>query len=154
MVSLGVSSSQISAVIDDPTALYPLLSPNASSTSSPFANISPSTASQILSGYTHGVRSVFLLNACLAALCVLVAYVMIHHKELIRADEVEMRKRAKAQFEGKHASAKTCDNVKAGGFTGVKKLSSGTDSVDQAGPLQNNTWGSEMELKVTMTGAP
>lgn len=100
MVTLGIPSSQINEIIDDPTVLHPLLSSSnvtVASSSSSILNIDSAQASQILSGYTHGVRSVFILNAALSAVCVLVAYVMIHHKELIRADEAEMRKLAKAQ---------------------------------------------------------
>lgn len=101
MVSLGFANALIDDIIDDPTSLHPLLSSSDTNTSSSLTSIDAMTAAQILSGYTHGVRSVFVLNAALAALCVFVAYVMIHHKELIRADEAEMRRSAKSQPEAK-----------------------------------------------------
>lgn len=92
MVSLGLPTTTVNNIIDDPTVLHPLLSPNA--TTSPPSPINPSTAIAVLSAYTHGVHTVFTLNAALAAVCVIVAAAMIRHKELIRADEAEMRRRA------------------------------------------------------------
>jgi hypothetical protein len=58
--------------------------------------ISVSAASFILShGYTRGFRSVFLLNASLASVAVVVSIFMIRHKELIRGDEEELKAEAK-----------------------------------------------------------
>ena len=53
-------------------------------------------ADQILDGYPAGYRAVFLLNASLTAFCVVVAAVMIHHKELVRGDEEALRRAARA----------------------------------------------------------
>lgn len=89
MSSLGLPTSAINNIIDDPTILHPLLSSNA-----PSAFVNPSTASTILGAYTTGVHTVFILNAALAAVCVFVAAMMIRHKELTRGDEAEMRRRA------------------------------------------------------------
>ncbi|TFY63560.1 hypothetical protein EVG20_g6268 [Dentipellis fragilis] len=92
MVSLGLAKSTIDAIISDPTALHPLLFPGNATLAD---SVSPATARAILAGYTSGYRIVFVLNASLAAMCVAVAAVMIHHKELTRADDAEMRRRAR-----------------------------------------------------------
>ncbi|KAA1475284.1 MFS general substrate transporter [Dentipellis sp. KUC8613] len=95
MVSLGLASSTIDSIISDPTSLHPLLTPGNSTLSD---SVSPATAHAILAGYTSGYRIVFVLNASLAAMCVVVAAVMIHHKELTRADDAEMRRRARERL--------------------------------------------------------
>ena len=92
MISLRLPGSTINMIINNPTVIHPLLSPSAGNGT--LSGISSDTAQSILAGYTHGFRTVFVLNASLATLCVFVAYVMIKHKELIRADEGEMRRRA------------------------------------------------------------
>ncbi|KAI5120822.1 hypothetical protein M0805_003218 [Coniferiporia weirii] len=94
MTSLGLPSSTINSIIDDPTTLHPFLT----GTSNSNFVVSPEIAANILSGYTSGFRIVFILNAALAALCVFVAAIMIRHKELVRADDTEMRKYAKEAY--------------------------------------------------------
>lgn len=89
MTSIGLSVSTIDNLIGNPTILHPLLSSNVSSPS-----VNPLTALTILDAYTRGVHIVFILNAALAAVCVLVAAVMIKHNELERGDEAEMRQHA------------------------------------------------------------
>ncbi|KAL5510892.1 hypothetical protein ACEPAG_4649 [Sanghuangporus baumii] len=118
MTSLRLPESTINMIIDDPTILHPLLS---SSNNDTFSGISSGTAQSILVGYTHGFRAVFVLNASLAAFSVFVSAIMIKHKELIRGDESEMRKRAledlqareKAEKDG-HGAQKGMKDVKSG----------------------------------------
>lgn len=94
MTSLGLQSTIINSVIDDPTILHGLLLPIPSSQIQNTTSINLSTAQTILNAYTTGVHTVFTLNATLAALGVFVSALMIRHKELRRADEEEMRRRA------------------------------------------------------------
>ena len=53
------------------------------------------------------------MHASLAAFGMLVAYVPVYHKELIQADEAEMRTLAKAQFGEKPAKEGLYDHEKA-----------------------------------------
>lgn len=92
MMSLGLPSSVISKIIDDPTQLGPIVTSN---TSFGDLGISSNTAQSILDGYTSGFRILFILNAVLAAGAVVTSYFMIHHKELIRGDEEILREEAK-----------------------------------------------------------
>lgn len=98
MTSLDVPASVTSSIIDDPTVIFSLVHPDASRnvTTSPAvqANISIAAAEQILHGYNSGVRALFILNASLAALCVVVSALMIKHKELVRADDADRKKAA------------------------------------------------------------
>ena len=114
MTALSLPEDTIDEIIDDPTILPSLVSPsstsstdssNTNSNSSAAITIPPQTALSVLAGYTHGVQSVFVLNAALAALCVAVSAGMIRHKELVRADEAEMRRRAREELE-KHVAKK------------------------------------------------
>ena len=111
MVSLRLPGSTIDMIIDNPTVIHPLLSP--SPPSGTLSGISSDTAQSILVGYTHGFRAVFILNASLAALCVFVAYVMIKHKELIRADEAEMRRRALESLQEKERTSRSGHDMRA-----------------------------------------
>lgn len=47
-------------------------------------------------GYTSGIKLVFVLNACLAAVAAVASFFMIKHKELTRGDEVKLREEALA----------------------------------------------------------
>ncbi|THH09774.1 hypothetical protein EW145_g1785 [Phellinidium pouzarii] len=94
MTSLGLTATTISSIIDDPTSLHPALAVNSTTNSS----ITPKIATNVLSGYTQGFRAVFILNAVLTAFSVVVAAGMIRHKELIRKDEPEMRRRAREAY--------------------------------------------------------
>lgn len=106
MTSLGLPAATIDQIIDDPTVLPTLSNPNQTNSSSSTSSdadanaihVSASTARSILDGYTHGTHAVFILNAALATLCVFVSAAMIKHKELVRADEAEMRRRAREQL--------------------------------------------------------
>jgi len=114
MTSLSLPSEIISKIVDDPALLSSVSSP-----SSPLASmgISSSTASNILlHGYTRGFRWVFLLNASLASLAVVVSVFMIKHKELTRGDDEALKAEAKkaSGTEGKHRDK----GVGAGNETG------------------------------------
>ncbi|KAL5536247.1 hypothetical protein ACEPAF_68 [Sanghuangporus sanghuang] len=120
MTSLKLPESTINTIINDPTILHPLLL-SSSSNNSNLSGISSGTAQFVLAGYTHGFRIVFVLNASLAALCVFVAAIMIKHKELIRADEVEMRKRALESLRGREKVEKNGHDMQKG----MKDIESG-----------------------------
>ncbi|EJC99877.1 MFS general substrate transporter [Fomitiporia mediterranea MF3/22] len=105
MSALKIATPAINDIIDDPTVLHPLLS-SSSVVSPDLAGINTTTVQSILDGYTHGFRAVFILNSVLAALSVAVAAVMIHHKELTRADEKEMRKLALESLDAQKHRAK------------------------------------------------
>ncbi len=98
MASLEVPTALTASIINDPTVIFSLVHPNttsnATTSDSAAANISVATAEQILNGYNSGIRAVFILNASLAALCVLVSATMIKHKELVRADDADLKKAA------------------------------------------------------------
>jgi hypothetical protein len=49
----------------------------------------------LLAGYITGYRAVFLLNASLAAVAVVVTFFMIHHKELTREDDAIRKEEAR-----------------------------------------------------------
>jgi hypothetical protein len=91
MRALDLPESAISAVIDDPTILS-----NVSALSA--MGISSSEASNILNrGYTIGFRDLFFLNAALSVFATVVSVLMIKHKELIRGDEEELKRKAKEE---------------------------------------------------------
>ncbi|PCH35751.1 MFS general substrate transporter [Wolfiporia cocos MD-104 SS10] len=81
MTALHLSASTTKAVVDDPTAL------SAGMESLAALGVTPMEAARILSGYTRGFRTVFVLNACLAAGATLASIFMIRHKSLERGDE-------------------------------------------------------------------
>jgi len=54
-------------------------------------NITSMERTHVLAGYINGFRVLFIVNTSLAALAAVVAYFMIHHKELTREDD-EKRK--------------------------------------------------------------
>lgn len=80
LVESGASKVITERVIADPTILItPSVVP-----------LSLSQAAFALSnGYTHGYKTVFSLNAAIAAVAVIASYFMIHHKELIRVDDAK-----------------------------------------------------------------
>lgn len=92
MHDLGLSPSLIKIIIDKPSSL-----------SSPATlGISPSVAKTILNqGYKHGFRTVFILNACLAAVAAITSIFMIKHKDLTRGDEEELKLRGAESSRGK-----------------------------------------------------
>jgi len=100
MTSLKVPTTLAGNIINDPTVIFSLVHPNPSANTTTAASptgqasIAIATAEKILDGYTSGVRAVFILNASLAAFCVLVSAMMIKHKELVRADDADLKKAA------------------------------------------------------------
>lgn len=90
MISLGLPSSIISTIVDDPSVLA---HPGTE------INISSSDASLILSkGYTTGFQHLFFLNASLGALATVVSFTMVKHKELMRGDEEKLKEEGLAAF--------------------------------------------------------
>ncbi|EPT02404.1 hypothetical protein FOMPIDRAFT_1029277 [Fomitopsis schrenkii] len=90
MTGLQLSASAIKAIIDDPTVLGSRLSASSSSKLAGLG-ITDAMAVTILDGYTHGFRTLFIMNACLAAMATLASVFMIKHKELTRGDEDRLR---------------------------------------------------------------
>jgi len=82
MLSLGLSSSAINSIVDDPTILA---RPGALSLSSESATLI------LTQGYTIGFRNLFFLDASLAVLATVVSFTMIKHKELLRGDEEKLK---------------------------------------------------------------
>lgn len=95
MTDLNLSTSAIKAIIDDPTVLGSRLSASSSSKLAGLG-ITDAMAVTILDGYTHGFRTLFIMNACLAAVATLASVFMIRHKELTRGDEDRLREVARA----------------------------------------------------------
>ncbi|KDQ56248.1 hypothetical protein JAAARDRAFT_132785 [Jaapia argillacea MUCL 33604] len=110
MTSLALSPSVIKAVVDDPTLLGSRMSPSSASKLASLG-ITTSAADHILSGYNHGFRVVFVLNATLAAIATIASVLMIRHKELTRGDEEDLRAQARreADSEGKVDPGNTGD---------------------------------------------
>lgn len=79
-----------------PSALMNTIINNPSSLASPSTlGIPSSTASVILeNGYTKGFRTVFILNASLAAVATIASVTMIKHKDLTRGDEDQLKRQA------------------------------------------------------------
>ncbi|KAI0077210.1 MFS general substrate transporter [Panus rudis PR-1116 ss-1] len=102
MTKLSLPDSTIRQIVDDPTILATRLT-NIDPTSGPLQSlgISADSAERILRGYTSGFRTVFILNASLAAFSTLVSICMIHHKELTREDDAEMMAAAKRKQQEK-----------------------------------------------------
>ncbi|KIY51784.1 MFS general substrate transporter [Fistulina hepatica ATCC 64428] len=86
MRHLSLSSSIIDAVVDNPLALQTPAK----------LGLTSSQAAYILEhGYTAGFRSVFIMNAALAAVATIASITMIKHKELRRPDEEMLKKQRK-----------------------------------------------------------
>ena len=77
-----------------PSALMNTIINNPASLASPSTlGIPSSTASVILkNGYTKGFRTVFILNASLAAVATIASVTMIKHKDLTRGDEEQFKR--------------------------------------------------------------
>ncbi|KAK7036119.1 MFS drug transporter [Favolaschia claudopus] len=88
MTSLGIQSSRITQIIDDPALLHtPAL-----------AGISQENAQIILyNGYTKGFSALFIMNASLTVFATLISVLMIKHKELSREDDEMLRQQAIAE---------------------------------------------------------
>ena len=95
MTNLSLSTSAINAIIDDPTVLGSRLSASSSSKLAGLG-ITDAMAITILNGYTRGFRTLFIMNACLAAVATLASVCMIRHKELTRGDEDRLKEAARA----------------------------------------------------------
>lgn len=110
MAALSLPASLIAAIVDDPSDLAHPES----------IGISQQTAAYILShGYTKGYRSVFILNACLAAVATFASVGMIRHKELTRGDDEKRRNEAKAGIRAQ-------DPEKAAGDMEMQKVQTST----------------------------
>ena len=84
-------ASVLHRITENPTLL--------SHASSSALNMTAAERADILAGYIHGFRMMFILNASLAATAAIVAYYMIEHKELIREDDAERRREAAVREE-------------------------------------------------------
>ncbi|KAF7308584.1 MFS drug transporter [Mycena chlorophos] len=85
---IGVPSSTITRIINDPALLH---TPSS-------VNLTASMAHDALySGYTKGFSSLFEMDAALTVLATLVSVVMIKHKELTRKDDEVLKQRALAE---------------------------------------------------------
>ncbi|KAF4620905.1 hypothetical protein D9613_001218 [Agrocybe pediades] len=101
MSTLGLPSSTVISVIDDPSHL-----------SSPTSlSITPEAASFILNnGYTKGFKTIFILNASLTAVATLASVVLIKHKELTRSDEKELKKHRDSLLKEKEKDSPQVDD--------------------------------------------
>lgn len=97
MSTLGLPSSTISTIVDDPTILGARTSASSSTLTS--LGLSPETAQTILGAYIRGFRTVFILNASLNAVATIAAVLLIKHTELTRGDEETLKKAALEQEE-------------------------------------------------------
>ncbi|KAI0359234.1 MFS general substrate transporter [Trametes cingulata] len=104
MSSLGLPSSTISAIVDDPT----MLGARTSATDSSLAalGVSSEVAQRILGAYIKGFRAVFILNTSLNAVATIAAILLIRHTELSRGDEESLKKQA-AEASEKSSIAET-----------------------------------------------
>lgn len=100
MKQLGLPTSTINKIVDDPTLLGNRLN-GESYDNSPdelqSLGISTQAADHILRGYNDGFRAVFILNATMAAVATIVSVLMIRHKELTREDEAQLKAEAKKE---------------------------------------------------------
>ncbi|KAF8440035.1 major facilitator superfamily domain-containing protein [Boletus edulis BED1] len=97
LVSLGLSSSAIKTIVDNPAILGAHTSPARLAS----LGLGPAQATYALAhGYTQGFKFVFVLNACLASVATLTSIFMIKHKELDRGDEERLREEANRLLEG------------------------------------------------------
>jgi len=92
MNSLSLSTSTISSVINDPSKLA--IPSN--------LGMPQEIADKILDqGYTHGFRTVFIVNASLAAAATVVSIFMIKQKDLTRDDDEKPKKGTEPRAEDK-----------------------------------------------------
>ncbi|KAG6369452.1 MFS general substrate transporter [Boletus reticuloceps] len=97
LVSLGLSSSAIKTIVDNPAILGSHTPPARLAS----LGLGPAQATYALThGYTQGFKYVFVLNACLASVATLASIFMIKHKELDRGDEERLREEANRLLEG------------------------------------------------------
>lgn len=120
MTALNLTESIISTIVDNPSLL-------SSSTELHTLGVTQDQATYILAhGYTQGFRSVFILNAALAAVAAVVSMIMIQHTELLRGDEEELRAEARAFLKRQKGGEEKAGN--GAKLEGDKKLS-GKESV-------------------------
>ncbi|TBU58506.1 MFS general substrate transporter [Dichomitus squalens] len=124
MTSLGLASSTISQIVDDPTILGARTS--ASESSLIDLGISADIAQRILDSYIKGFRTVFIMNASLNAVATMAAITMIRHIELTRGDEEMLKKKA---IEDAPASEKSNVVEVIGTVTKEKQNTPGDDNV-------------------------
>ncbi|KAF5389690.1 hypothetical protein D9757_006024 [Collybiopsis confluens] len=118
MTALGLSSSAISAIVDDPSILA---HPSE-------IQLSQNAASLILTeGYTTGFQRLFYLNASLGALATVVSFTMVKHKELLRGDEEKLKQEGIAMLKAREAKRHHSDKPET---VTEKDLESGTTSAN------------------------
>ncbi|KAJ7196484.1 MFS general substrate transporter [Mycena pura] len=85
MTALGVPSSTIAQIVDDPALLHTPAT----------VSMTQATATAILDGgYTTGFHALFEMDVALTVFATLVSVVMIKHKELTRQDDEALRQKA------------------------------------------------------------
>jgi hypothetical protein len=111
-LSAGLSLSAANEIIDDPT----LLSPNSTLTLS----LGQQTRAQVLSGYIHGFKVLFIINAAFSAFALVSGIFLIEHLELTRPDEAKLREEARLWYSSNHKANNTESCVRAGPTTTQK----------------------------------
>jgi len=110
--SIGLAEAQLHELTADPTLI-----------SKTTFNVTAELRHELLEGYIHGFRIVFILNASLAVFAAFVAFIMIKHKELTRSDDAQLkaeaRKREELEMKGLGAKKPLEDG---------RKLATGNDS--------------------------
>jgi len=101
--SIGLADNLLHEVTSDPTLI-----------SKATFNVTTKVREELLEGYNHGFRVMFLLNASLAAFAAVVAFVLIKHKELIRADDAERKAEARDRVEAEMRAIKDQDIMEDG----------------------------------------
>lgn len=133
MMSLGMSSSAIKAIIDDPTILGDRFSASSSNKLAGL-DITNGMAVTILDGYTEGFRIVFILNACLSALAAIASFLMIKHKELSRGDDEQLKAAGRSGGSEKDKDGVSVQVLPAGTEQDIEKACSVLELYEQQGP--------------------
>lgn len=97
MKRLNLPDSVIGRIVDDPSILASRFS--TSSNRLEKMGVTLADADAIIAGYASGFKTVFILNACFAALATIISVLMIRHKELIRPDEEQLKAEAKLAYD-------------------------------------------------------
>ncbi|KAJ7235145.1 major facilitator superfamily domain-containing protein [Mycena haematopus] len=119
MTDIGLSSSLINQIIDDPALLHTPAT----------VGISQNTATDLLyHGYTKGFSSLFIMNAALTVFATLVSVVMIKHKELSRGEDEALRQKAlKEELDRKMGMASGAATPKKSGTATPREIESGLE---------------------------
>ena len=108
MNQLHLPQSTIDGIVNNPTIIHALID----GSSSQF-DVSPGVAKSILGGYEKGFHTVFYVNAALSAFSVVVTILMIRHKELVRADEAERKRKAEEAYKNEKKGKETHGDIEA-----------------------------------------